>query len=224
MKKFNVALIRVVTLTDEDLLNKHAEILSRNYSGFEIETFCISEQNNGIYNEETHLKSIPKIIELAENIADNFDGIFISCAADPAVEELKKNLNIAVEGAGRASAIFSQNFGDKIAVLGMGNYRLSVIEDQLADKLFEYKFLEEIKNTHDFSKEDSRNIIKEAVLELQNKGADAVLMACTGIGAMEIAVELNKELSIPVIDPIITGGLFLYGQLLLGIDDGGIQK
>lgn len=224
MKKFKIALIRVVTLNDENLLNKHANILSRHFPEFEIETFCISEQDNGIYNQKTHIESIPKIVELAENIEHNFDGLFISCAADPAVDELKKKLNIAVEGAGRASALFSQNFGDKIAVLGMGGYRLSVIEDQLADRLLEYKFLEGIKNTHDFSKEESRNKIKEAVLELHNKGADAVLMACTGIGAMEITAELNKELSIPVIDPIITGGLFLYGQLLLGIDDWRKQK
>lgn len=219
MKKFKVAIIRVVTLEDQDLINKHAEILSRHYPEFEIETFCISEQDNGIYNQQTHLESIPKIIELVENIKDEFDGIFISCAADPAVEELKQRLNIAVEGAGKASALFSQNFGDKIAVLGMGNYRLSVIEEQLGDKLIEYKFLEGIENTHGFAQADSRNIIKKAVLELQYKGADAVLFACTGMGAVEIAAELNKELSVPVIDPIITGGLFLYGQLLHGIGD-----
>lgn len=224
MKKFKIALIRVVTLDNENLLNKHANILSRYYPEFEIETFCIPEQYYGIYNRKTHLESIPKIIKLAEGIEDNFDGVFISCAADPAVDELKKKLKIAVEGAGRASALFSQNFGDKIAVLGMGDYRLSVIEDQLVDKLFEYKFLEGIKNTHDFSKEESRNKIKNAVLELKNKGADAVLMACTGMGAMEISAELNNELSIPVIDPIITGGLFLYGQLLHGVDDWRKQK
>jgi len=215
MRTYKIALIRVVTLENEILLNKHAEILENYFPEYEFESFCIPDQKNGIFSEKSHLKSIPKIIELAKDISDKFDGILVSCAADPAVEELKRELDIVVEGAGKAASLISLNYSNKIGVVGMGDYKLNTIIETLGENLVAYRLMGNINNTHDFGTAASKKFIKSVLKELKDAGAEAIILACTGMSALEITGKLSKELSITVIDPLLSAAVMLKSQLIL---------
>ena len=64
MKLFNIGLIRVLTTDDKDLLNLHGKILQDNFP-FVVESRCIPDQSTGVYSKETHLKAVPKVLDLA---------------------------------------------------------------------------------------------------------------------------------------------------------------
>jgi Asp/Glu/hydantoin racemase len=213
MEKTKIALLRVVTLTSESGLDKHAEILAEHYPQFDIDSFCIPDQPDGIYDQQSHQAAIPKIIELAELLADQYQAILISCAADPALTELQQKLTIPVAGAGAVSASQALKHSNKVAVLGMGNYQLTAVKETLGDNLLAYRLLKNVKNTHDFATQAGQAELYQLAFELKAAGAEVIVLACTGMGALEIADDLAAELGIAVIDPLLTAGLYLQQDL-----------
>jgi Asp/Glu/hydantoin racemase len=98
----NVGLIRVITLTDKNLIDAHAEILFERFE-MNVRTKCIQGQPEGIHDEETEREAIPKIIDVAKEFEkEGADALLISCAADPGVEECRELVSIPVVGASSA--------------------------------------------------------------------------------------------------------------------------
>lgn len=96
--------IRVLTTQDPELLAAHGRILEQEY-GLSTVNRCIPDQPKGIYDDESERIAIPKIIRLARELAsEGVDAIVVSCAADPAVADLRSELQIPVIGAGSALA------------------------------------------------------------------------------------------------------------------------
>lgn len=74
MAKIKVGLIRVVTLSEENLLKTHANLLMKNFKNLEVETRCIPDQPEGIHDDYTEKIAVPKIV----NIASEFEqGAFL---------------------------------------------------------------------------------------------------------------------------------------------------
>ena len=214
MKGFNIAVIRVVSFNNNSKSKyKHQKIIEDYFPQNKFSTYSIANQKNGIYDVKTHQESIPKIIELAKEIENNHDGILISCAADPAVLELRNIINIPVSGAGRPAALISLNIADDIAVLGMGDMELDSIKDVLDNKITEYHLLNNIKNTNELNTAKGKKEVIEAAKLLSNK-ASVIILACTGMSTIKVANNIRRYLEIPVIDPLISGALFLQAELM----------
>lgn len=214
MKGFNIAIVRVVSFNNNSRSKyKHQEIIQDYFPQNKFSTYSIPNQKNGIYDVKTHQESIPKIIELAKEIENNHDGILISCAADPAVLELRNIINVPVSGAGRPAALLSLNIAEDIAVLGMGDMELDPIKDVLGNKITEYHLLNNIENTNELNTAKGKKEVIEAAKLLSNK-ASVIILACTGMSTIKVANNIRRYLKIPVIDPLISGALFLQAELM----------
>ena len=112
---YNIGLIRVVTFSDEDLINLHGKIIERYFPMLKVESRCIDDQPYGVHDEESEALAVPKIIELARSWG-NIDALIISCAGDPAVDELRQMLNIPVIGAGESTALLAKRYGQVFGV------------------------------------------------------------------------------------------------------------
>ena len=53
-----------------------------------------------------------------------------------------------------------------------------------------------------------------AAREQQQNGADVIALSCTGMSTIGIAPKLEKELGIPVLDPVLCEGLVTLLELL----------
>ncbi|MCC3145315.1 aspartate/glutamate racemase family protein [Halanaerobium sp. Z-7514] len=212
MLQKTIAVIRVVTLDNAMDRNKHALILKRHYPQFNFVTFTIPDQPEGVHDFKSHQKSIPKIIKLVEQIKDVVDAVLISCAADPAVTELEQLLDIPVCGTGASSAHYARSLADQIAVVGMGEFKIKEIIEVLGDNLIDYQLLNNIKTTQQLNTPKGKIELINAVKNI-HKQASAVILACTGMSTMEIADHLAKSFELPVIDPLVTGALFLKKEL-----------
>lgn len=206
----NIGLIRVVTFEDKELLHRHGEILEKKFTGFQVESRCIKNQYEGIYDEITEIQAINKIVKLAKEFElEKKDAILISCAADPALEETKKELIIPVIGAGSSCAAIALAYGKRVGVIGIGKEITSAMEGILGDYLVEYIQPEGVSNTLDLLKPQNRSKIIDASVQLKNKGCDTIALCCTGMATIGIADEIKEKVKLPVVDPIIASGIVI---------------
>jgi Asp/Glu/hydantoin racemase len=208
-KVYNVGLIRVVSFKDENLLNLHGKMIEKYYPMLKVTSKSIPNQPNGIYDDETEMTAVPKIIELAKEWK-GIDALIISCAGDPAVRELRKILDIPVIGAGESTALLALRYGKVFGVLGITKDIPKAYKRILGDKIVGTCDVPSVVSTLDLMTEEGReNVIKKA-LELKGLGAEVIALACTGMATIGIAKEIEEACGIPVIDPVISEGLVTY--------------
>ncbi|MFT8879366.1 MAG: aspartate/glutamate racemase family protein [Oenococcus sp.] len=126
-----IGLIRVLTLKDPQALNYHGQLINTKYD-LPIISECISDQENGIHDASTEEKAIPKIITLGRRLADSGCRILIvSCAADPAVLQLRALTGLPVIGAGSAASLLALASGKNTGVIGITEEVPAVVKNTL---------------------------------------------------------------------------------------------
>ncbi|WZL72555.1 aspartate/glutamate racemase family protein [Clostridiaceae bacterium 35-E11] len=200
--KYKIAVVRVATLEDKERLNLHGKFIEKYCPNIITESYCIQDQHNGVHDDISHETATKKIVNLVKQIHHGYKGIVISCAGDPAVECLKKEMHIPVIGAGHSVASLSLNFGEKIGVLGIRQEAPEAVKKILGNKLIKSIKPEKVDNTNDLLTDEGKQGVIEAAYTLQKAGADAIVLACTGMSTIGIAKLLNESLEIPVIDPV----------------------
>uniref|UniRef100_A0A7C5TGE5 Hydantoin racemase n=1 Tax=Ignisphaera aggregans TaxID=334771 RepID=A0A7C5TGE5_9CREN len=205
---YSIGLIRVVTLTSEDLLNRHGKIIEELFPELRVISRCIWDQPKGIYDRESEEIAKPKILKLAKEFEESgVEAVIVSCAADPAVDEARKMLKIPVIGAGSAAAGLALTYGKRIGVLNLTEETPEVIKRILGEHLVVEDRPTGVKNTLDLMTEWGKKAAEESLKRLLKRNIDVIVLGCTGystIGFAKIAEEIS---GIPVIDPVIASGI-----------------
>ena len=210
-KKFTVGVIRVLTSDDPEFVGMHGRIIEEHYPGIRCISKCIPDQPEGIHSHELEQIAVPKIVETAKSFED-VDMIIVSCADDPGVPEVRKALpGMPVTGGGETTAALSLRYGDKVAVLGIVDYAPKAYLRMIApDRLVAVGRPEGVNSTLDLMTPEGRESCFRKGRELKEMGAEVIALGCTGLTTIGIARDLEKELGIPVIDPVLAEGLFAY--------------
>ncbi len=210
-RKFTVGVIRVLTSDDPEFVGMHGRVIEEHYPGIRCVSKCIPDQPEGIHSHELEQIAVPKIVETAKSFED-VDMIIVSCADDPGVPEVRKALpGIPVTGGGETTAALSLRYGDKVAVLGIVDYAPKAYLRMIApDKLVAVGRPEDVNSTLDLMTPEGRESCFRKGRELKEMGAEVIALGCTGLTTIGIAQDLEKELGIPVIDPVLAEGLFAY--------------
>ena len=202
-----VGIIRVLTTEDPDLLAAHGRIVEREF-GLTTVTRCIPDQPKGIYDDETERLALPKIIRLGREMAnEGLDAILVSCAADPAVAELRSELKIPVIGAGSAASAVALGLAERIGILNLTEGAPGPVRALLGDRFVGEGNPEGVKNTLDLMTSWGRDAALEAARKLGNAGAGALVLACTGYATIGMADLLRARLGILAVDPVRAAGL-----------------
>jgi allantoin racemase len=211
-----IGVIRVFTTDKEEILEQHGRIISNCY-GVKTVNKCIPDQPLGIFNDETEEIAVPKIVELGMSMEEEGCKVLvISCAADPGINELRKEVSIPVIGAGSAAALKALTIGEPVGVLGITDHPPAVIKNLLGNLLVGYEVPEGVTNTTDLLTPTGREKGLEAAKLLLKQGAKVIVFACTGFSTIDLADVLRDELSVPIIDAVEAEGLiasWLYGQI-----------
>ncbi|TWE05232.1 Asp/Glu/hydantoin racemase [Neobacillus bataviensis] len=202
-----IGVIRVFTTENKEILEQHGNIISNNYHVSTINN-CIPDQPLGIFNDETEAIAVPKIVELGKRLEQEGCKILtISCAADPAIEELRREVSIPVIGAGSAAAYTALTIGQPVGVLGITDTAPAVIKNLLANLIVGYQQPEGVTNTTDLLTPIGKERAIEAVKKLIAQGAKVIVFACTGFSTIGLADTLRKEINVPIIDAVEAEGL-----------------
>lgn len=210
---YQIGLIRVLTTDDQTLLQSHGRMLMEYFPAFSIESRCILDQSEGIHDDETMALARPKILALAEEYRQK-DAIIVSCAGDPAVEELKKVMPIPVIGAGTAVSLLASGMGDRVGVLGITGEPPKPYLEKLGDRILDLGVPEGVGSTLDLMTEAGQRACIRKGQELKAAGAELIALACTGFSTVGFAKVLERELQIPVLDPVVCEGVIAYFELL----------
>lgn len=208
-----VGVIRVLTTDDPDLLAAHGRIIEQEF-GLCTVNRCIPDQPRGIYDEETERQAVPKIIRLARDVvAEGVDAIVVSCAADPAVSELRAELTVPVIGAGSAVAAVATSLADRIGILNLTEKAPGPVRALLGGRLVGEASPEGVKNTLDLMTGWGRDAAFEAARGLWDAGAGALVLACTGYATIGMADLLRARMGILAVDPVRAAGLMAWYAL-----------
>ena len=213
MAKRVVGIIRVVTIADQELMNRQGRLLESLFPDFTTVTECIPNQPDGIHNEETETMAIPQIIELGKKMAKRVQALIVSFPADPAVEDLRKGLSIPVIEAGSAAVGVGMALGSRIGVLNLNEETPRVISSLLGKMLIGATSPEGVRTTLDLMTPSGKMAAVKAANRLGQMGADVIVMACTGYATISLAPVLRKESKIPIVDPIEAAGLITHEVL-----------
>ncbi|MCX8168600.1 MAG: aspartate/glutamate racemase family protein [Candidatus Methanomethylicia archaeon] len=202
-----IGLIRVITLIDEHMLNIHGRIIERAFPELKVISKCIEGFPKGLYNRESMEMAKPEILRLAREFEkQGVEAIIISCTADPAVLEARKELKIPVIGAGSAAASISLALGERIGVLNLTEETPEVIKRILKDHLVKEVAPKGVWNTLDLLTYWGKEAAKEALKTLIESRVNVIMLGCTGystIGFARVAEELFK---VSIVDPVMAAG------------------
>ena len=210
--KRKIGLVRVLTVKDKELLESHGKSIESHFSDLSIITRCIPDQSKGIYDKESEKAAIRKVIDLGLKFEEEVGvrAIIVSCAADPGVVALKEQLNTPIIGAGSAVASLSLVYSNKVGVLGIGDRTPQTIKEILGSCLVAESKPYGVKTTLDLMKKEAKKNSLIATKQLKQRGAKVIALACTGFSSIGIAQELESEVGIPVLDPVLAAGLFAW--------------
>ncbi|MFE7973954.1 aspartate/glutamate racemase family protein [Streptomyces shenzhenensis] len=202
-----VGIIRVLTSEDPAVVEDHGRLLHERY-GLHTVSRCIPDQPHGIHDDATHRRAEPKIVRLAQELeADGVDTIIISCAADPALDDTRAAVRIPVIGAGSAAAAVALSLGRRIGVLGIRDETPPAVAALLGTRLAASMRPEGVHSTTELRTPEGTDAAEQAAADLVARGADTLLLACTGLTSVGVRPRLEQRLGVPVVDPVLAAGL-----------------
>lgn len=207
---FRVGVIRVLTSEDPDFVHMHGRIIEEHFPGIRCISKCIPDQWEGIHSHELEAIAVPKIVETAKSF-DAVDMILVSCADDPGVTEIRRAIpGIPVTGGGETTAALAMKYGQKIAVLGIVDYAPKAYLRMIPDKIVAVGRPDGVNSTLDLMTPEGKASCMKKARELKNLGAEVIALGCTGLTTIGIAGDIEREIGIPVIDPVLAEGTFAF--------------
>ncbi len=210
----NIGLIRVLTLSDQKEIDRHGLIIEGAFSGLKVRSRCIEDHPKGLYDKISEEEAKPKIISLAKELRKGVEAIIVSCAADPAVKELKEILNIPVIGAGESLASVSRTLGGSVGVITITNNVPDPVRRGLGERYLTWKKVEGVESTLDLKEGDILARTLNTATALRKQGSNVIALACTGFSTAGVAPKISKELGMPVVDPVLAAGSIVYNLML----------
>ena len=202
-----IGLIRVVSTLSEDQLQLHARAIRHLVGGEEIVTRAIADQPDGIHDAPTFERAVPKIVEVGRGLAaDGARLVVVSCAADPAVPELRALLSVPVVGAGSAGAALALAAGGRVGVLGITPDVPAAVLDVLGDRFVAGLVPDGVTSTIDLMQPPARERALVAAERLKDAGADSIVFACTGLTTIGLAADVIARTGLPVVDAVMASG------------------
>lgn len=203
-----VGLIRVLTTDEQPLLQLHGRLIEEAFPHLQVRSRCIPDQPQGIYDAATEAMAVPKIVHLAKEMAAaGAEALIVSCAADPGVPEVRRELSLPVIGAGSAAAALALALGRRVGTLGINAEAPEPMKRVLGTHLVAQSKPAAVRTTLDLLTENGTTGVFAAARELKERGCDVICLACTGLSTLQIADELGRATGLPVVDPVIAAGV-----------------
>lgn len=212
-KKYKVGVIRVASFEDPKVLNLHGELIEKYMPFIETESLCIKDQPEGVHDLVSKAIAVPKILETAKEFK-NPDAIIISCADDPGVPELMEMMDIPIVGAGSSAAAMAKRYGGSTGIIGITDYVSEAFLKVFGDKVINLGKPDGINCTLDLMKKGGRESVIKKAEELKKAGVSSISLTCTGMSTIGVAEEIEKEVGLPVIDPVLAEAVCVGFEIL----------
>jgi allantoin racemase len=210
-KPINVRVLSPITTKG---FRQPSEITALEYDGLTISCSQITNGPASIESEYEIAMSVPGTIAMAiEAEREGVDAIVIDCMGDPGLRAVREVLSIPVLGPAETAMHVAAMLGHRFSVVTVMRRLRAQFENEaavygLSGKMASVRHVDipvlELEDDLPFTQ---ARLIEQAVLAVEQDGAEAVIFGCTGLLGCAGAVRkglLAKGIDIPVIDPIPT--------------------
>jgi len=175
--------------------------------GTTVDVICLSHGPVSIEAAYDEAFAAPYIIEEVKKAEkEGYDAVSLDCAMDTVVRAAREAVHIPVASAGEASYLLAMGLCTNFSVVTV----LKSTADAIKDNIRKYNFQGRVASVrytrvpvlelHDEKKAYSA-ILREAKKAVEDDGAEAVALGCTGMSGY--TKKLSEELGVPVIDPAV---------------------
>jgi len=191
---------------------------------FDIVNIDEGPMNIECFYEET-LASAHVVEKVVEAEREGWNGVFISCFADPAVDASRERVKIPVVGGFQPAALTASLISDKWSIVTISKKPIPLIR-KVSRKLGIENNIASIRHIDTpFSDLPNEKIIESRLLKQINKavdedGAEAIVLGCTGFGriAQTLAQKMaSKGKPVAVISPTASAIGFLELLIRSGV-------
>lgn len=172
-----------------------------------IEVVCLKKGPSSIESSFDEALAAPYIIEEVKKAEkEGFDAVSLDCAMDTVVRASREAVNIPVTSAGESSYLLAMGLCTKFSVVTV----LKSTAKTIQENILQYGIKERVSSVRyadipvlDLNDKEKafRAILKEAKIAIEQDGAEAIVLGCTGMSPL--TQKLQKALEVPVIDPAV---------------------
>lgn len=147
-------------------------------------------------------------LRLLEKNKKKYEGILVACFGDPGLYSLKEKMDIPVLGIAESSIMLANLLGQKFAILVALNKAVALMGDMLQQYGMSGKCaaIEALNISVEEVEKNKEESIKKLILigeKVLEKGAEVIILGCAGMTGLK--EEIEKELKVPVLDPVEVG-------------------
>lgn len=203
-----LGIIRVLTHDDRHFVEEHGRLIATEY-GIASLSRCIADQRSGIFDAASEALAVPKIVALGQTLAaEGCSALFLSCAADPGLAQLRAAVSVPVISAGSASASVAAMLKRPVAVMGIGAQPPAPFRALLGEDV-RYARPEGVFNTTDLLTPEGRAQALACADQLYQQGAEVIAFSCTGFSTIALADAIRSQLGKIAVDAVSAAGLFI---------------
>lgn len=203
-----LGIIRVLTHDDRQFVEEHGRLIAQEYAIASVSQ-CIEDQRSGIFDAQSEALAVPKIIALGQKMeAEGCKVLFLSCAADPGLAQLRAAVSVPVVSAGSASASIAAMLKRPVAVMGIGAQAPAPFRALLGENV-PYARPEGVLNTTDLLTPQGGAQALACADRLYQQGAEVIAFSCTGFSTIGLADAIRSQLGKIAVDAVSAAGLFV---------------
>jgi len=205
--------IKVITPLTSEAFEKETkeEVIKFASPGTEINTERIEYGPESIESAYDEALCAPGAIRLAEKAqSEGYDGIFISCMGDPALDAIREKVDIPVVGPARTAMLYAADLAHTFSVVTILENVIVLIEDLakrlgLSEKMVSVRSVDipvlELTDKGGLI----RSLVDESIIAIEKDKAHSIILGCTGMMGVADALKdslLQKGYNVPVLDPV----------------------
>lgn len=191
---------------------------------FSVDVRAISEGPAAIESYSDEYLSVPDSIRLArEAERSGYVAVILGCYGDPGIEALRESLEIPVVGPGETSLYTAAMLGHEISILTVLKnivhpLKLLALKAGLQERLASVRVIgRPVLSVGADIEGTKRALLKVGRAAIEEDGADTLVLGCMSEAFLGLSAVLQKELTVPVVDPVGTSvkmaGLLLANGL-----------
>ena len=207
----------------DDVKNEVGHVLAPDFSA---EYFNVSQGTCTIESRYAEFLNTQDIIALSKEAeAQGFDGIYVGCFGAPGVSIVRELVNIPVVGGFDGAVLMASSISQKFSIVTVVPSVVPMLESQARD-LGISDNLASIRNVNmpvqDLSDKTKliSHLLEQSKLAIQEDGAQAIVLGCTGMVDVVDAVSQKLKLAglpAPVIDPSYAAVTLLQSLIRCGL-------
>lgn len=167
--------------------------------------------------------AVGAVLAAVPEVERDFDAMILGCYGDPGLAALREVAAFPVVGPGQASLHLALQVGERFGILAVVDQVVPANRRQVRGYGLEHLLVDirpvdipvlELRSRG----QETTDAMTRSGAELVRGGADVLVLGCMSMGFLDVADQLQEELGVPVINPVLAAVKAAEAMLDLGIE------